>query len=122
MKLMKIGELVLNDTDFSSYKTEYQKIDGEGTKRNLKGTMRRQVVANKVKLVTKTSNMITKEKLSEILKIVRQDTFKIDEFYDTDSMTYKSMDCYCGTPAPEIDMILNDEISYKEMSLDFIEL
>ena len=34
MKLMRIGELVLNDTDFSAYKTEYQKIDGEGTKRN----------------------------------------------------------------------------------------
>lgn len=122
MKMMKIGELVLNDTDFSSYKTEYQKIDGDGTKRNLQGTMRRQVVANKIKLVTKTSNFITKEKMSTLLNKVRQDTFTIDEFYDTDSRTYKTIKCYCGTPAPEIDSIINEEISYKEMSLDFIEL
>lgn len=122
MLLMQIGELVLNDTDFSSYKTEYQKIDGEGTKRNLKGTMRRQVVANKVKLVTKISDMITEEKMSEILKKVKQDTFKIDRFYDTETRDYRTMNCYCGTPAPEIDQILNDEISYKAMTLDFIEL
>lgn len=122
MKMMKIGELVLNDTDFSAYRTEYQKIDGDGTKRNLQATMRRQVVGNKIKIVTKTSNFITKEKMSALLKKVRQDTFTIDEFYDSDSMTYQSMECYCGTPAPEIDSIIDEEISYKEMSLDFIEL
>lgn len=122
MILMKIGDLVLYDTDFSAYKTEYQKIDGEGTKRNLKGTMRRQVVANKIKLVTKTSNFITKERMSDILNKVRQDTFTINKFYDTESRSYKSMDCYCATPAPDIDEIINEEISYKEMSLDFIEL
>ena len=122
MLLMQIGELVLNDTDFSSYKTEYQKIDGEGTKRNLKGTMRRQVVANKVKLVTKISDMVTEEKMSKILKKAKQDTFKIDKFYDTETRAYRTINCYCGTPAPEIDQILNGEISYKAMPLDFIEL
>lgn len=122
MLLMKIGELVLNDTDFASYKTEYQKIDGEGTKRNLRGTMRRQVVANKVKLVTKISDMVTEEKMSEILKKAKQDTLKIDTFYDTETRKYRTMNCYCGTPAPEIDQILNDKIYYKAMTLDFIEL
>lgn len=121
MKLIQIGELVLNDTDFSAYKTEYQKIDGEGTKRNLKGKMRRQVVANKVKLVTKTNELLDADKLSNLLEKVTQDTFTI-EYWNTKTKIYETMECYCGTPAPEIDMILNDEITYKALPLDFIEL
>lgn len=122
MKLIRIGELVLNDTDFSAYRVEYQKIDGEGTKRNLQGTMRRQVVANKVKLVTKTKELLNPDKLASLLQKVTQDTLTIDEYWDSKSKTYKSMQCYCGVPAPEIDMILNDEITYGAMSVDFIEL
>ena len=114
MMLIRIGELVLNDTDFSAYKTEYQKIDGEGTKRNLKGTMRRQVVANKVKLVTKTKELMDVNKMAELLNVITQDTFKIDEYWNTKSKAYESMECYCGVPAPEI--------TYKSMQMDFIEL
>ena len=122
MKIMRIGELVLNDTDFSAYKTEYQKIDGDGTKRNLKGTMRRQVVANKVKLVTKTKELMDVDKMSELLEKVTQDTFIIDEYWNTKTKQYETMECYCGTPASEIDMLLDDEITYKAMPIDFIEL
>lgn len=122
MKIIRIGELVLNDTDFSAYKTEYQKIDGEGTKRNLQGKMRRQVVANKVKLVTKTNDLLNADKLSTLLEKVTQDTFVIDEYWNTKTKRYETMECYCGTPAPEIDMLLNDEITYKAMPIDFIEL
>lgn len=122
MKLMRIGDLVLNDTDFSAYKTEYQKIDGEGTKRNLAGTMRRQVVANKIKLIAKTKELIDPDKMSIILDKVTEDTLIIDEFWNTKTKSYQSMKCYCGTPAPEMDMIQNDEITYKAMQIDFIEL
>lgn len=122
MKLMRIGDLVLNDTDFSSYKIEYQKIDGEGTKRNLAGTMRRQVVANKIKLIVKTKELIEPDKISEILNKVTQDTLTIDEYWNTKTKTYQSMQCYCGTPTPEMDMIQSDEITYKAMQIDFIEL
>lgn len=121
MKLMRIGELVLNDTDFSSYKIEYQKIDGEGTKRNLEGTMRRQVIANKVKLVTKTKELNDINKIASILEKVTQDTLTV-EFWNTKTKSYQTMQCYCGTPAPEFDMIQNDEITYKAMAIDFIEL
>lgn len=122
MKLMRIGELVLNDTDFSAYKTEYQKIDGEGTKRNLQGTMRRQVIANKVKLVTKTNELMSSDKMSALLEKVTQDTFTIDEYWNSKTKSYQSMQCYCGVPASEIDMLLNEEITYKAMQVDFIEL
>ena len=122
MMLIRIGELVLNDTDFSAYKTEYQKIDGEGTKRNLKGTMRRQVVANKVKLVTKTKELMDVNKMAELLNVITQDTFKIDEYWNTKSKTYESMECYCGVPAPDMDMIQDEEITYKSIQMDFIEL
>lgn len=122
MKIMRIGELVLNDTDFSAYKTEYQKIDGEGTKRNLQGTMRRQVIANKVKLVTKTKELMDPDKMSALLEKVTQDTFTIDEYWNSKTKSYQSMQCYCGTPASEFDMLLNDEITYKSMAIDFIEL
>lgn len=122
MKLIRIGELVLNDTDFSAYRVEYQKIDGEGTKRNLQGTMRRQVIANKIKLVTKTNELLNPDKLASLLQKVTQDTLTIDEYWDPKSKTYKSMQCYCGVPTPEIDMLLNNEITYSAMSIDFIEL
>lgn len=122
MKLMRIGELVLNDTDFSLYKIEYQKIDGEGTKRNLAGTMRRQVVANKIKLITKTKELVDPDKISSILNKITQDTLTIDEYWNTKTKSYQSMQCYCGTPSPEFDMIQNDEITYKAMQIDFIEL
>lgn len=122
MKLMRIGELVLNDTDFSSYKIEYQKIDGEGTKRNLEGTMRRQVIANKIKLVTKTKELMEPSKMSALLSKITQDTFTIDEYWNSKSNSYQALQCYCGTPSPEIDMIQNDEITYKAMQIDFIEL
>lgn len=122
MILMQIGNLVLYDTDFSSYKTEYQKIDGEGTKRNLKGTMRRQVIANKTKLITKTKELIDIDKISSILEKVTQDTLHIDKFWDTKTKKYRSMECYCGTPDPEFDMVQNDDITYKAMAIDFIEL
>ena len=122
MKIMRIGELVLNDTDFSVYKTEYQKIDGDGTKRNLQGTMRRQVVANKIKLVTKTKELMEPDKMSTLLEKVTQDTFTIDEYWNSKTKSYQSMKCYCGAPSSEIDMLQNDEITYKAMSIDFIEL
>lgn len=122
MKIMRIGDLVLNDTDFSSYKTEYQKIDGEGTKRNLQGTMRRQVIANKVKLVTKTNELMDPNKMSTLLEKVTQDTFTVDEYWNSKTKSYQTMQCYCGAPASEIDMLLNDEITYKAMAIDFIEL
>ena len=122
MILMQIGNLVLNDTDFSAYRTEYQKIDGKGTKRYLKGTMRRQVVANKVKLVTKTKELMDIDKMSEVLEKVTQDTFTIDKYWNTKTKQYETMKCYCGTPAAEIDMLLDDEITYKAMPIDFIEL
>lgn len=122
MKIMRIGELVLNDTDFSVYKTEYQKIDGDGTKRNLQGTMRRQVVANKIKLVTKTKELMEPDKMSALLEKITQDTFTIDEYWNSKTKSYQSMKCYCGAPASEIDMLQNDEITYKAMSIDFIEL
>lgn len=122
MKLMRIGKLVLNDTDFSAYKTEYQKIDGPGTKRNLQGTMRRQVVANKVKLITKTKDLIDPNKMSSLLEKVTQDTFTIDEYWNSKTKSYQTMQCYCGTPASDIDLLLNDNITYKAMSIDFIEL
>ncbi len=122
MKLIRIGELVLNDTDFSVYKTEYQKIDGDGTKRNLQGTMRRQVVANKVKLVTKTKELMEPDKMSALLEKVTQDTFTIDEYWNSKTKSYQSMQCYCGTPVSDIDLLLDDNITYKAMSIDFIEL
>lgn len=122
MKLIRIGDLVLNDTDFSSYKIEYQKIDGEGTKRNLQGTMRRQVVANKVKIITKTKELLDPNKLSALLNKITQDTLTVNEYWDSRSQTYKTLQCYCGTPAPEIDILLNDNITYKAMQIDFIEL
>lgn len=122
-KLIKVDELVLYSTDFSAYKVQYQKIDGDGTKRNLQGKMRRQVVANKFKIVTKTKDLMDEEKMSQILEKITRDTFPI-EFWNTKTKQYETIDCYCSVPEPEIDLINDDtdEITYKSLAMDFIEL
>ena len=76
----------------------------------------------KIKLVTKTKELIDTDKISALLNVITQDTFVIDEFWNPKTKQYESIECYCGTPAPDIDLILNDEITYKAMSIDFIEL
>lgn len=122
-KLIKMDELVLYSTDFSAYKIQYQKIDGDGTKRNLQGTMRRQVVANKIKIVVKTKELMNAEKMSKILEKITRDTFQI-EFWNTKTRAYQTIDCYASAPEPEIDLLDDekDEITYKALSMDFIEL
>lgn len=131
MKLLRIkkpsgGWLTLYHQDLSGYKNSHNKIDGEGTKRNMAATMRRQVIANKFKLEVKTKSPLTESEVKEILLCLRQDTFEV-EFHTSLSTEMMSMKNYGGTPVEEIDDVYvypdgTEEIMYKAMSFSLIEL
>ncbi|MEG0283056.1 MAG: DUF6711 family protein [Clostridia bacterium] len=121
MQLLNVDGLVLNDSDLSEYKIEYNKIDGDGTKRNLSGTMRRQVVANKIKITIKTRELIESEKIKGLIDKVTKDTL-ILTFVDTKTNVNKTISCYCNAPSPELDAIIENVLFYKAMSISFIEL
>lgn len=121
MIFLKLEDLVLHDTDLSGYDSEYNKIDGPGTKRNLSGTMRRQVIANKKKIYAKTKDFMTRIEMSNILKKITKDTLRI-EYYDNKEDKLIAINCYCSPPKAEIDYVLNNEIFYKPIEMIFIEL
>lgn len=118
--------LTLYHQDLSKYKNTHQKIDGEGTKRNLAGTMRRQVIANKVKLEFSTKEPMTQNETATILSALKQDTFEI-KYHTSLGTQLMAMQVYGGPPTEEIDDIYvkqdgTEEVFYKAMQVSIIEL
>lgn len=118
--------LTLYHQDLSKYKNTHNKIDGDGTKRNLAGTMRRQVIANKFKLEFSTKYPLSESEAKEILKCLRQDTFQV-KFHTAISTQLLTMKNYAGPPSEEIDDVYTkadgtEEILYKAMPVSIIEL
>lgn len=118
--------LTLYHRDLSKYKAAHNKIDGEGTKRNLAGTMRRQVIANKVKLEFSTKYPLSEPEAKDILICLKQDTFEVryHTVLKTELMTMKN---YAGVPEEELDDVYekqdgSEEAFYKAMSISIIEL
>lgn len=131
MKLVEIKKtdgtwLTLYHQDLSKYKNTHQKIDGDGTKRNLAGTMRRQVIANKIRLDFSTKDPLNEVEQREILSALKQDTFEV-KYHTSLSTNLLTMKNYAGPPAEEIDDIYvkpdgTEEVYYKAMQVSIIEL
>ena len=79
-KLIKINNQEIPIELIKNIDVEYNKIDGEGTKRNLAGTMRRQVIANKVKLTVALVPMLEEDEVQKILTLITNDTATV-EYY-----------------------------------------
>lgn len=118
--------LTLYHSDLSKYKNTHNKIDGEGTKRNLAGTMRRQVIADKIRLDFSTKEPITQKEVRNILECLKQDTFEV-KYYTALKTEIMNMQVYGGPPSEEIDDVYvksdgTEEVLYKAMAISIIEL
>ncbi len=118
--------LTLYHYNISKYKNTHQKIDGDGTKRNLAGTMRRQVIANKIKLEFSTKEPISEEEVRDILICLKQDVFEV-KYHTALKEELMFMKNYAGPPTEEIDDIYvkadgTEEVLYKALPISIIEL
>lgn len=121
MRLLKINNFEFDNGEIKEYKVAYNKIDGDGTKRNLEGTMRRQVIANKAKISVSIIDNMKASRVSEIIKYITLDTASI-EFYDPKTNSIKRIDGYMNVPEPSIYAVINGEVRYASFSFNIIEL
>lgn len=119
-KLIKINNQEIPIELIKNIDVEYNKIDGEGTKRNLAGTMRRQVIANKVKLTVALVPMLEEDEVQKILTLITNDTATV-EYLDPKIKGLKTIKAYFS--APKVSTPMQDErgLIYNEFSFNIIE-
>lgn len=120
-KLIKINNQEIPIELIKNIDVEYNKIDGEGTKRNLAGTMRRQVIANKVKLTVALVPMLEEDEVKKILTLITNDTATV-EYLDPKIKGLKTIKAYFS--APKVSTPMQDErgLIYNEFSFNIIEM
>lgn len=120
-KLIKINNQEIPIELIKNIDVEYNKIDGEGTKRNLAGTMRRQVIANKVKLTVALVPMLEEDEVQKILTLITNDTATV-EYLDPKIKGLKTIKAYFS--APKVSTPMQDErgLIYNEFSFNIIEM
>ena len=120
-KLIKINNQEIPLELIKNIDVEYNKIDGEGTKRNLVGTMRRQVIANKVKLTVALVPMLEEDEVQKILTLITNDTATV-EYLDPKIKGLKTIKAYFS--APKVSTPMQDErgLIYNEFSFNIIEM
>lgn len=121
MTLLNIDNIEIDDEYIGAYKVSYNKIDGEGTKRNLNGDMRRQVIANKIKIEISTIENLPSEVMKNILELVTRDTVTC-KFYNPKVKNYSTVKAYLNTPEPVLYAKINGDYRYKAMAFNIIEL
>ncbi len=120
-KLIKINNQEIPIELIKNIDVEYNKIDGEGTKRNLAGTMRRQVIANKVKLTVALVPLLEEDEVQKILTLITNDTATV-EYLDPKIKGLKTIKAYFS--APKVSTPMQDErgLIYNEFSFNIIEM
>lgn len=122
MVRLKIDEFNFPTEWIKSMKIDYNKIDGEGTKRNLDGNMRRQVVTNKIKIgVFIPENLIDSE-IKLILNEITKDTAMVS-FYNPKTSMIQTINAYFNTPSISPKYKTYDGITkYNSFDFNIIEL
>ena len=118
---LRLNNLAINDNEIKSFSIEYNKIDGQGTKRNLEGTMRRQVIANKIKLSVGLVEHLEEDRVKKISAELTKDTSVI-EFLDpiTGAKTRKNV--YFAPLSISMYAVAENKVIYNSFSFDAIEL
>ena len=116
--------LVINGTDVShlvkGLKIGYETLVSEESGRNAAGNTVLDVINRKVKLYV-TFRPMSDSDMSKILNAISNYVVTVS-YRDSKTNTTGSVECYHGTPEPEYYWILNNQVLYKEMNLNFIEL
>lgn len=121
MDLIKLGTIGVGYPILDGYQINYEKIDGSGTKRNIYGTMRRQVIANKIKIELSFVANLTEQELRPILNYLNQDAFEAT-YWDAKTGSYKTSRFYSSTPELDLEYIKGGSLIYKPFKVRVIEL
>lgn len=116
--------LVLNGTDVShlvkSLKVGYETLVSDNSGRNANGDTVIDIVNRKVKLYATFIPMDGGD-MSSLLNAIGDYVISV-KYLDSKSNSVKTITCYTGTPEPDYYWIHGNNVFYKEMSLNFIEL
>lgn len=102
-------------------KIDYNKIDGDGTKRGLDGNMRRQVVANKLKLGVTITDYLTDVEMKQILDQITKNTASVS-FFNPKTNSMDTINAYFNTPSIAPAFVYNNETKYNSFNFNIIEL
>ena len=116
--------LNINGTDVShlvkGMKIGYETLVADNSGRNANGDTVLDIINRKIKVYVTFRPMDGSDMellLSSFSGYVIPVTFR-----DSKTNTNKTITCYTGTPEPEYYWILNDQVLYREMQLNFIEM
>lgn len=116
--------LKINGTDVShlvkGLKVGYETLVADNSGRNANGDTVLDIINRKVKLYV-TFRPMDGSDMSRLLGAFADYVIPVT-FMDSKTNTLKTITCYTGTPEPEYYWILNDQVLYREMNLNFIEM
>jgi hypothetical protein len=116
--------LKINGTDVShlvkSLKVGYETLVADNSGRNANGDTVLDIVNNKVKLYVTFIPMDGGD-MASLLSTFRGFVVPV-QYMDSMSNSMKTITCYTGTPEPDYYWIHGNDVLYKEMKLNFIEM
>lgn len=116
--------LKINGTDVShlvkGLKVGYETLVAEDSGRNANGDTVLDIINRKVKLYVSFRPMNGSE-MSTLLSTFSSYVIPVT-YRDSKTGSLKTITCYTGTPEPEYYWILADQVLYKQMDLNFIEM
>lgn len=116
--------LKINGTDVSnlvkSLKVGYETLVADNSGRNAAGNTVLDIVNKKVKLYVGFRPMDDVD-MKKLLGTFADYVIPVS-YLDSKTNTIKTITCYTGTPEPEYYWVLNDQVLYKAMELNFIEM
>lgn len=116
--------LKLNGTDVShlvkGLKIGYETLVADNSGRNAKGDTVLDVINHKVKVYATFRPMFDGD-MKMLLAAIEDYVIPV-QFRDSKTNSLKTITCYCGTPNPQYYWIHGDNVLYKDMELNFIEM
>ena len=116
--------LKINNTDVSDLvqglKVGYETLVSEDSGRNANGDTVLDIINRKAKVYV-TFRPMDDNDMSRLMLSFADYVVNVS-FRDAKTNTIKTIQAYTGTPEPEYYWILNNQVLYKPMELNFIEL
>ena len=116
--------LKINGTDVShlvsSLKIGYETLVADNSGRNAAGDTVLDIVNRKVKVYVGFKAM-TDAEMKNLLATFEDYVIPVS-YRDSKTNKIKTITCYTGTPEPEYYWIWDDQVIYKPMELNFIEM
>lgn len=119
MSYLKIKSLDVSAL-VQSLRIGYETLVSEDSGRNANGDLVIDVINKKVKLYV-TFRPMDGDDMSGLMSLISDYVFNIT-FRDSETNSEKTITCYTSTPEPEYYWIHDNQVLYKPLSINFIEL